>query len=96
MSTKDGDRQLGDAIDRTEPNNDSDDAIGTPAASIETFATPTEVDLAVEAIGEDTVALRIDSVTISGKVILDTEPAADLRADLTEAIEAAENWERDQ
>ena len=96
MSTDDADRQLGEPIPPTEPNTDSEDAIGTPAASIETFATPTEVDLAVEAIGEDPVALRIDSVTISGKVILDSEPAADLRADLTEAIEAAENWERDQ
>jgi len=96
MSTDDADRQLGEPITPTEPKDESDDAIGTPAASIEAFATPTEVDLAVEAIGEDTVALRIDSVTISGKVILDTEPAADLRDDVAEAIEAAENWEVDE
>ena len=96
MSTDDADRQLGEPIPPTEPNNDSEDAIGTPAASIETFATPTEVDLAVEAIAEDTVALRIDSVTISGKVILDTDPAADLRDDVEEAIAAAENWEADE
>jgi len=96
MSTDDADRQLGEPIPPTEPNSDSEDAIGTPAAAFETMTIPDEVDLSVEAIAEGMVALRIRSVTMKGKIILDTEPAADLRDDVTEAIEAAEDWEGDQ
>ena len=96
MSTKDGDRQLGEPIPPTEPNSDSEDAIGTPAAAFETMTIPDEVDLSVEAIAEGMVALRIRSVTMKGKIILDTDPAADLLDDVTEAIDAAENWEADE
>ena len=96
MSTEDADRQLGEPIPPTDPNSDSEDAIGTPAAAFETMAIPDEVDLSVEAIASGTVALRISSVTMSGKIILDTDPAADLRDDVEEAIAAAENWEADE
>jgi len=96
MSTNDANRQLGDAIERTKPQTENHDAIGTPAASIQTFATPTEVDLSVEPVAEDMIALRINSVTMNGKIILDTEPAAQLLDDVDEAIEKAENGEVDQ
>ena len=96
MSTDDVDRQLGEPIPPTDPNTDSEDAIGTPAAAFETMTIPDEVDLSVEAIASGTVALRISSVTMSGKIILDTDPAADLRDDVEEAIAAAENWEADE
>jgi len=96
MSTDDADRQLGEPIPPTDPNSDSEDAIGTPAAAFETMTIPDEVDLSVEAIAEGMVALRIRSVTMKGKIILDTDPAADLAADVEEAVAAAENWERDQ
>ena len=96
MSTDDADRQLGEPIPPTDPNDKSDDAIGTPAAAFETMTIPDEVDLSVEAIASGTVALRIRSGTMKGKIILDTDPAADLLDDVTEAIEAAENWEADE
>jgi len=94
MSTDDADRQLGEPIPPTEPNN-TEDAIGTPAAAIETKAVPTEVSLSVDAVAEGMVALRLRSATVSGKVMVEVAPAEQLVEDLAEAIDEAESCEVD-
>ena len=95
MSTDDADRQLGDSIPPTNPSSD-DGEIGTPAAAIETKAIPDEVDLSVDAIADGMVALRLRSSTMSGKIMVEVEPARALAEDVAEAADAAENWEADQ
>ena len=95
MSTDDADRQLGEPIPPTEPNN-SEDAIGTPAAAIATTAVPDEVDLSVDAVADGMVALRLRSATVEGKIMVEVEPARALAADVAEAADRAEDWETDQ
>lgn len=83
---------LGEPIQPTEPSS-NDDAIGTPAAAIETKAVPDDVDLSVEALGENMVGVRLSSSTISGKVFVEPGPARQLAADLLEAADEAESGE---
>jgi len=92
MSTDDADRQLGEPIPPTEPNSD-EDAIGTPAAALTTTAVPDEVDVAVEAVADGMVAVRLSSVTVEGKLMVEVEPARALADDLLEAADRAEYWE---
>lgn len=96
MSTEQRDRQLGDRITRTEPSNENDGAIGTPAAAFDVKTIPDEVDLSVATIAEDMVAVTLSSATLSGKVMVEPEPARELAADLLEAAAAAESREVDQ
>jgi len=95
MSTEPTERELGDPLPSTE-YSDNADAIGTPAAAIETKAAPAEVDVSVDAVAEGMVALRLRSAAVEGKIMLEDEPARALAADLVEAADAAEDWGVDQ
>jgi hypothetical protein len=83
MST---DENLTDPIETTKPA--SDDGIGTPAASISTQATPEEVATTVEADSrEGLISVSLLSEHVQGSLLLEAEPARQLRDDLDAALD---------
>jgi hypothetical protein len=80
MST-DG-RNLGDEL----PTTDGvEGGVGTPSAMIETTSPPEEVTASVS-VFDDVIALSIRSDFIAGKLFFQGDDAAQLKADLEDAL----------